>query len=235
MTTSSHLSENLALLTHQTSLLMRTAAGLDDGSIRVASLCQGWTRAHVLSHLARNADALGNLVSWAVTGTPRAMYPSPEAREADIAAGSTRGAREIFTDLEDSAARFASAATGLAGPSEQVEVEMRAGRKVLGGQLPTLRLMEVVFHHVDLNTGYTFADADPEFVKRSVSNAIERISASAQAPSITLRSDEGDGWSIGDGAQVVTGSNAALLLWLARSRGGGVSSEAPLPVLPSWG
>src|SRR5674476_1054139 len=84
-------------------------------------------------------------------GPPVAMYESPQARDADIVAGSTRGAQEIFADLGDSAARFASAAAGLAGPPEHVEVGMRAGRRVLGGQLPTLRLMEVVFHHVDLD------------------------------------------------------------------------------------
>jgi maleylpyruvate isomerase len=235
MNASSHLSDNLVLLAHETGLLMRTAAALDDETIRVASLCEGWTRAHVLSHIARNADALGNLVGWAITGTPRAMYNSPDARDADIVTGSTRGAQEIFTDLEDSAARFASAATDLAGAPEQTEVEMRGGRRVLGGQLPTLRLMEVVFHHVDLNAGYTFADADPGFVKRAVNNAIERFRASGQAPSITLHSDEGDTWSIGDGAQNVTGSNAGLLLWLARDEARGVSSEAPLPGLPSWG
>ena len=236
MNTPSHLPDNLELLAHETGLLMRTAAGLDDESIRGASLCEGWTRAHVLSHIARNADGLGNLASWAVTGTPRAMYEAPEARDADIVAGSTRGAQEIFTDLEDSAARFAAAATGLAGAPEQAEVEMRGGRTVLGGQLPTLRLMEVVFHHVDLEAGYTFADADPGFVKRAVTNSIERIMASGRAPSVTLRSDEGDVWSIGDDAgQDVTGSNAELLLWLARGDGAGVSSEAPLPELPSWG
>jgi maleylpyruvate isomerase len=235
MSTSSHLSDNLALLARETSLLMSTAATLDDESIRVASLCEGWTRAHVLSHIARNADALGNLVSWAVTGTPRAMYESPTSRDADIAAGSTRAAREVITDLEDSAARFAAAAPSLDGPSMRAEVEMRGGRKVLGGQLPTLRLMEVVFHHVDLDAGYTFADADAGFVRRAVRIATERLGASPQAPSITLHGDEGDTWSIGDGAQDVTGSNAALLLWLARSGAGGVSSEAPLPALPSWG
>ena len=106
---------------------------------------------------------------------------------------------------------------------------------MLGGRLPTLRLMEVVFHHVDLDAGYTFADADPGFVKRAVTIAIERLRAKDQAPSVTLRSHEGDTWSIGDGAQDVTGTNAALLLWLARGDGGEVSSEAPLPGLPSWG
>jgi len=235
MNTSSHLSDNLSLLAHETSLLMRTAVDLDDEAIRRASLCEGWTRAHVLSHIARNADGLGNLVGWAITGTPMAMYDSPETRDADIAAGATRGAQEILTDLKDSAARFAAAAAGLAGAPEQAEVEMRGGRKVLGGQLPTLRLMEVVIHHVDLDAGYTFADADPGFVTRAVANSVSRMTAKAEAPSVTLRSDEGDTWTIGDGRQVVTGSNAALLLWLTRGNGAGLSSNAGLPRLPSWG
>ncbi|NMM22713.1 MAG: maleylpyruvate isomerase family mycothiol-dependent enzyme [Phycicoccus sp.] len=235
MTTSSHLSDNLSLLAHETSLLMRTAAGLDDDAMRRPSLCDGWTRAHVLSHIARNADGLGNLASWAVTGTPRAMYDSPEARDADIAAGATRSAQEIRTDLEDSAARFAAAAGGLAGAPEEFEVEMRGGRKVLGGQLPTLRLMEVVIHHVDLDAGYTFADTDPGFVKRAVANSVSRMTVKADAPSVTLRSQEGDTWTIGDGRQVVTGSNAALLLWLTRGNGAELASNAALPRLPSWG
>lgn len=235
MTSSSHLSDNLALLEHETSLLLSTAAALDDETIRVASLCEGWTRAHVLSHLARNADALGNLVGWAVTGTPRAMYDSPDSRDADIAAGATRSAQEILVDVLDSARRFALAAPGLAGPAEQAEVEMRGGRVVRGQQLPTLRLLEVVFHHVDLQAGYTFADADPGFVKRAIAVAVQRLTARDQQPSITMRGDEGETWSLGGGAQKVTGSNASLLFWLARGQGQGVSSESALPELPSWG
>ena len=56
MNTSAHLSDNLSLLAHETSLLIRTAGDLDDQAMRQASLCEGWTRAHVLSHIARNAD-----------------------------------------------------------------------------------------------------------------------------------------------------------------------------------
>lgn len=235
MTGHSHLADNLAILALETSRLVQTAATFDDESIRAASRCQGWTRAHVLSHIARNADALRNLVGWAVTGTPVPMYASPEVREADILAGSSHSAREILADLEDSAARFASSAPGLAGPPEHTEVEMRAGRRVLGGQLPTLRLMEVVFHHVDLDAGYTFAEADPGFVRRAISNAVERIGASGQAPSISLRGESGDRWSMGQGTQEVTGTNAALLLWLGRGDHAGISSAQALPELPAWG
>jgi maleylpyruvate isomerase len=235
MTSSSHLSDNLALLEHETSLLVSTAAGLDDETIRVASLCEGWTRAHVLSHIARNADALGNLVGWAVTGTPRAMYDSPDSRDADIAAGATRGAQEILTDLDDSAARFASAAARLEGAPEKAEVEMRGGRVVRGAQLPTLRLMEVVFHHVDLDAGYTFADADPGFVKRAITIAVERFRTRGLVPSISLHGEDDQTWTLDDGAQHLSGTNASLLLWLARGQEYGLTSAAPLPVLPSWG
>jgi maleylpyruvate isomerase len=235
MTATSHLSDNLALLDHETSLLLRTATGLDDQSIREASLCEGWTRAHVLSHLARNADGLGNLVSWAVTGTAVAMYESPQARDADIEAGSARRAHEILTDLTEAAERFASVAPGLAGAPEHVQVEMRTGRRVLGGQLPTLRLLEVVFHHVDLKAGYTFADADPGFVRRAIDNAVVRMNSSGQQPSVLLSSDSGDTWSLGEGAQEVTGTNAALLFWLARGDGARVFSKEELPALPAWG
>ena len=112
---------------------------------------------------------------------------------------------------------------------------MRGGVKVAGGQLPTLRLLEVVFHHVDLAAGYTFAEADAGFVKRAIAIGVGRFSARDKTPSVTLRSDEGDRWSMGDGVQEVTGTSAALLLWLARGDGAGVSSEAPLPGLPAWG
>jgi hypothetical protein len=40
---------------------------------------------------------------------------------------------------------------------------------------------------------------------------------------------------MGAGTQEVTGTNAALLLWLARGDGIAVSSKEDLPVVPAWG
>jgi maleylpyruvate isomerase len=34
------------------------------------SALPGWSRAHVLTHVARNADAMINLLTWARTGRP---------------------------------------------------------------------------------------------------------------------------------------------------------------------
>src|SRR3954447_4566989 len=41
---------------------------LTDDDLRKPSRLPGWTRAHVVAHLARNADALINLCTWARTG-----------------------------------------------------------------------------------------------------------------------------------------------------------------------
>ena len=53
------------------------AGGLDPAQLAGPSRLPGWTRGHVLSHLARNADALVNLLTWARTGTEARMYASP--------------------------------------------------------------------------------------------------------------------------------------------------------------
>jgi maleylpyruvate isomerase len=231
----SYLHDNLELLGTETAALLATVARLDDASITAPSLCEGWTRAHIVTHLARNADALCNLMRWATTGEPAPMYASPESRDADIVEGARRTAAEQVLDLETSAARFAEVAPSLAGPPEERQMQARGGRIVHGKDVPTLRLREVVFHHVDLDMGFGFADADAGFVARSLRRAVATLAGAPEAPSLRIRSEEGDVWSIGDGATYVTGTRAALLLWLARGRADSVTADAPLPALPAWG
>ncbi|MCR8526173.1 maleylpyruvate isomerase N-terminal domain-containing protein, partial [Escherichia coli] len=52
---------------------------LSDDALEEPSRLPDWSRAHVVAHLARNADALGNLLTWARTGVETPMYPSREA------------------------------------------------------------------------------------------------------------------------------------------------------------
>jgi hypothetical protein len=82
---------------------------------------------------------------------------------------------------------------------------------VLGGQLPTLRLIEVVYQHVDLFDGST-VPSRLRVVRRAVTIAIEGFRAGCQGPAITLHSDEGDTWSIAGGAHGVPGGSAAMSL-----------------------
>src|SRR6266704_5264440 len=84
MDEASHALDRRAAATER---LLGSAAALSDTQAREPSLLPGWTRGHVLTHIARNADGMVNLLHWARTGTQTPMYASPESRAADIEAG----------------------------------------------------------------------------------------------------------------------------------------------------
>ena len=82
---------------------------LTDDDMRAPSLLPGWTRGHVVTHLARNADAFCNLLHWAETGEEHYMYESRERRDADIEAGAGRSAHDLRVDAAASSGRLMQA------------------------------------------------------------------------------------------------------------------------------
>ena len=74
----------------ETVRLLATVESLRDRDLTQDSVLPGWSLAHLLTHLARNADALGNLLVWARTGVETPMYQSITQRTADINLGATR-------------------------------------------------------------------------------------------------------------------------------------------------
>jgi maleylpyruvate isomerase len=90
-----------------TGQVLATAARFTDEDVRAPSLLPDWTRGHVLTHLARNADGGRRLLSWARTGMETPEYPSAAARAAEIEAGAGRCAAELEADLGESADLFA--------------------------------------------------------------------------------------------------------------------------------
>ena len=91
-----------------TAQVLATAARFTDADARAPSLLPGWSRGHVLTHLARNADGGQRLLSWARTGVEAAEYPSMAARTAEIEAGAGRSASQLRDDVLTSAERFAA-------------------------------------------------------------------------------------------------------------------------------
>ena len=215
-----------------TSLLVADARALAD--VGYPSLCEGWTRGHVLTHVARNAEAIGRLVDWAVDGTPRAMYPGgTPARDAAIEEGARRSVRESVDDVSRTAAALAPRLEALRGPWAVDGVEMRGGLVVSPARLAFLRLREVVFHHVDLDAGFTFAEVEEDLLREFVDDAVERLRADARAPALEVRGTSDEVWRVGgEPAARVTGDLAGILLWLARRRPYGVRADGPLPELP---
>ncbi len=224
---------DLAAVDRHTERLLATARGLDPATVEGPSLCEGWTRGHVLSHISRNADALLNLVTNATTGSTTPMYASPESRDGDIEAGAHRPMAEQVSDLEASADRFRAGAEGLTDEVADVKLAARNNTSVRARFLPFMRLREVVFHHVDLDAGYTFADVESALALQFIEDTVRRLRANPATPSMTIRTDEGDAWSIGDGRPTISGTRAAVLGWLTRGLTDRVVGD--LPTLPFGG
>jgi maleylpyruvate isomerase len=220
----------LTAVDRQTDALLRTARTLDD--VGAPSLCEGWTRGHVLTHVARNADGLAALVRSAVDGTGETMYASPEARDADIEAGADRPASELLDDVDRTARALADQLPRLGPEQAEVRLERTPGQFLVKGKnIPFMRLRELVFHHVDLLGGFDFTDVDPEVQRLLLDEEVRRLRACDPPPDVTLRTPDGDEWSVGAGTASVSGDRGALLGWLGRGLTAGVAGD-PLPRLP---
>ncbi|WP_353953669.1 maleylpyruvate isomerase family mycothiol-dependent enzyme [Knoellia sp. S7-12] len=219
------MTDLLTAIDDQTALLVSDARHCPD--LAAPSLCQGWSRDHVLNHIARNAEALIRLVGSAVDGTGETMYVSPEARDAEIDDGVGRAQPELVADVQNTAVPLAAALRRLTPDHADVVLERTPGGPTFkGGMLTFMRLREVVYHHVDLDLAFDFEDLDAELQVLFIENEVKRQRAASTAPSLTIRSDEGDDWSIGDGDVHVSGSRGGILRWLARQDASGVRGDA---------
>ena len=141
-----------------TQRLLDAARIIPEPDLRRPSLLPGWTRAHVIAHLARGADAMRNLLVGARAGQDRPAYVSAEARAAGIEHGAGLGAKELMADLADSAMALRTVCKQLPDGAWQFPVRVLDSQRFPAAQLLTRRLVEVELHHCDLGAGYGPAD-----------------------------------------------------------------------------
>ncbi|MFF4184240.1 maleylpyruvate isomerase family mycothiol-dependent enzyme [Streptomyces sp. NPDC001691] len=221
---------DLASVHEATERLLTAATSLDNAAVAEPSRLPGWTRGHVLAHIARNADALVNVLAG------RPMYPSAEARDADIDRDAPRPLDVQLADVRDSAAAFQ--AEGARPADWSRTVELRNGVTDAAARVPFRRLVEVELHHVDLGIGYELEDLSADFVSRETDFLAERFAGHKDLPSIGLSDDTGRTWTTGGGAEGgpvrVSGPAADLVGWLAGRRDGAALkvTGGALPALP---
>jgi maleylpyruvate isomerase len=234
------ISSSLARIQESTGQLLTSAGALTDARAAGPSRLPGWSRGHVLTHLARNADGFCNLLAWARTGVKTPMYPSEAARDADIAAGAGRSAAELTADLRDSSATFAAAAAGLTAADWAAQVARR-GDTFPAREILSRRWSELEFHHVDLDAGYQAADWPAAWVAQELPQVAESFAGRPDMPPCQLYPD---GWAgrltVGPASPhtpgvAVRGAPWELLAWLSgRAAGSGlqVTGAAAVPVPP---
>ncbi|WP_151475371.1 maleylpyruvate isomerase family mycothiol-dependent enzyme [Streptomyces albicerus] len=217
--------------------LRQAVDALPADAVAEPSALPGWTRGHLLTHLARNADALGNLLTWARTGIPTPMYASPDQRATDIEAGAGRPLVEQRSDVRESAARFAQAAEALADDAWSATVTSGQGREIPASEVPWLRAREVWIHLVDLRVGIGMDVLPPDLAWALVRDVAGWMSARLAPDTGAELTADGHGTVVlgtpSPSGGTVSGPPYALAAWLT-GRGGTEELRGELPKLPRW-
>ena len=204
---------------------------LDDDAMAAASALPGWSRAHVVAHLARNADALVNLLTWARTGVETPMYPSRAVRDADIETSAALSPAQLRAEYVAAWHRLATAVAGTPADAWTVEVRNGQGVTVPASVVPWMRAKEVWVHGTDLRAGLGFPDLPIDVSAALVDDVLGLFASRDQRLDVTIvATDVGRTW--GDGGTTVEGPVSAVAAWLTRSDGSGLSGEVPPP--PAW-
>ena len=217
--------------------LLATVEGLSAAGFAEPSVLPDWTRAHVVAHLALNAEGLAAALSGLAAGEPRPIYASDEARDTDIdalaatdpraacACGSTPASSRSPTPYD--------ACPRSPGPAPSTGCPAALTCRPLETLL--MRHREVEIHHADLDAGYAHADWPAPFVG-DLLDVVAR-DQSGSGPFTAVATDLGRTWSVGEGdGPEVRGTGSALGWWLVgRGAGEGVTSDTgTLPELAPW-
>lgn len=131
--------------------LASVVATLTDDDVRAPSRLPGWSRGHVLTHIARNADGIRRMVEGVLAGHVAAMYPGGlDERTRDIEDGAGRSATVLADDAVTSAARLVEAWDRLDEDQWRNGTGLHPLGEVAVATAPFRRLREVEVHLADL-------------------------------------------------------------------------------------
>ena len=227
----------LGWMNEGTEHLLGAVAALDPGTLMSPSRLPGWTRAHLIGHVARNAEALVRLVSWARTGIENPMYESTDQRSAEIASTATLRPGTLLGLVVDTASQLDAARAQVDKHGWEAPVKTALGRTVPAAEIPWMRIREVWIHAIDLGADLSFADFPPGAIDLLLDDTVAALSSREGCPSITLAPGARTRtWALGpasDDAPVVDDSAALLAQWLT-GRLPDADRPESLPDLPRW-
>ncbi|MGW0733028.1 maleylpyruvate isomerase family mycothiol-dependent enzyme [Streptomyces sp. NPDC002851] len=206
---------------------------LDDQQKDAASALPGWSRGHVLKHLADNARAFERQARAALQGKVVDMYDGGQAgRDQSIGRGAAHPLAELHEELQLAQHALEVTWSRLTTADWQRAVRFRHAT-VLDTALARWREAEI--HAVDLQVGYHPRDWPVDFARHTLDFLADRAPVGTR---LSLRAtDEEFTQVLGEGAPVeVSGAVRDLAAWMAgRSIDGHLSTTSPhLPELRPW-
>ncbi|MGA3217879.1 MAG: maleylpyruvate isomerase family mycothiol-dependent enzyme [Acidimicrobiales bacterium] len=218
-----------------TGKLLASVGRLDDVAATGHSLLPEWDRSMVVTHLAANADGTRRALEAAARGEVVEVYPGGRpARNAEIAAGRARPARELEQRLRRACEQLAVALANASDDAWEARALHPSGEVRIGPGLVVSRLREVEVHHVDLDYGYDPQDWPFAWVLEEMDRAM--IDLPARLPPgvavVLTGSDAGQHWvaGSGDGVEII-GTTNDLFAWLT-GRAPGVGEQECPPLTP---
>lgn len=225
------LEERLTLTRRGTAHYSGQVALLNNEDFSTPSLLEGWSRSHVVAHVAYNAAALCNLMHWAETGEETPMYESPQARGEEIEYGATLLPDALRNFHDHTVARLDVAWRDASEAAWSAEVKTAQGRTVPASETLWMRTREVWIHAVDLDVRVTFSDI-PEVI---LSTLLEEIPGKWRAGGlgedlVLIATDTGQRVAVTENATTeVRGTLAGLVRWAAGRGTSGVDTDVQAP------
>ena len=231
------LDEVLSLCLQSEAVLVATlseAAAMFDAP----SLLPEWSRSHLVAHLAGNAAALTNLLTWARSGVVTPMYESPEARQQQIDTDSQKERDWLIGQFLATSSTLIGAMQSLPRDAWAAQVQTAQGRLVTAAEIPWMRLRESAIHLVDLDLGVGFDALPSKVVDLLLDEITVTLSARPGCPAVALTAtDRPHTWQVGpeDATQPheLRATAAELLAWVA-GRQATLKSTVSTIALPRW-
>lgn len=153
--------------------LLSSLDGLTNDECREPSLLPGWSRGHVLTHIARNADSHTHLLTAAGTGDIAEQYPGGvEARNRAIEDGSNRLAADLTKDVRASIYALEAAWASATPITWAGEGRSSSGAVIPISDIVFLRWREVEVHHADLGREFHWQDWSTLYVRLELDRQI---------------------------------------------------------------
>lgn len=200
-----------------TALYLQDVDRLTADDVAADTVLPGWSRAHVVAHVALHALGSSRALMGLAHGHPLPIYDSDEKRDHDIEITSKLPVDELRELSFDACGRFKASCEAIhesdATWDSLVERTPRGMVYTADGVIDT-RWREVEIHHVDLGVGYSPADWSPAF---------------------TAYIHDEVTWDRGDTVDLsgIEGDTAGIAYWLlGRDSGHGLTGD--LPTLSTW-
>lgn len=208
--------------------LLDLVSELEPEDFHAGSRLPGWSRAHVVAHLANNAISLANMTSAAGRGELVDPYPDGDRDEA-IERDARQDAIGLVQQLATSHAQLEIVWDSVAEQDWQRPVRFRDGTVA---DLVLCRWRELEIHLLDLDLDRTEQSWSFEFCAHAIDFLLPRLEGSE----VVLAPRELDRtWEVGSSpTHKIEGSCHSIACWLAGRTPQQEPSGGPLPELGPW-